>query len=99
RDFHVTGVQTCALPIYEIYASPAISNGRVFFVTRDRTICIADPTAEVASDEIPPLAEEAELQDEVASIQLIPYEATVDAGGSIRSEERRVRTGRRWPWP
>ena len=37
----------------EIYATPAIANGHVYFVTRDRTICIADPEAEVASDPIP----------------------------------------------
>lgn len=70
----------------EIYASPAISNGRVFFVTRDRTICIADPTAEAASDEIPPMAAEAEIQDEVASIQVSPYEKFVEAGESIEYE-------------
>ncbi len=72
----------------EIWASPAISNGRVFIVTRDRTICIADPDVEPASDEIPPMAPEADLQDEVASLQLIPYETIVDAGESIEYEVR-----------
>ncbi len=70
----------------EIYASPAISNGRVFFVTRDRTICVADPSAEVVAGEIPSALPEADLQDEVASIQLRPYETMVAAGETVEYE-------------
>ncbi|MGC1274698.1 MAG: PQQ-binding-like beta-propeller repeat protein [Planctomycetaceae bacterium] len=72
----------------EIYASPALSNGRVYFVTRDRTICIADPGAKPENGEIPPMAAEADLQEEVASLQLIPYETMVDAGEKIEYEVR-----------
>jgi len=72
----------------EIWASPAISDGRVFVVTRDRTICIADPAAEVASDEIPPQPPEADLQEEVATIHLVPYEVAVKSGESVEYEVR-----------
>lgn len=72
----------------EIYASPAISNGRVFFVTRDRTICVADQDAEVASDEIPTQLPEVEVGSEVASIQLIPYEVSLKAGERVEYEVR-----------
>lgn len=72
----------------EIYASPAISNGRVFFVTRDRTICITDPSAEVVAGEIPTQLPEADLQDEVASIQLRPFETMVAAGETVEYEVR-----------
>lgn len=72
----------------EIYASPAISNGRVFFVTRDRTICVGDPAAEVASDEIPSELPETDLGTEIASIQVVPYEVSVKAGESVEYEVR-----------
>ncbi|MCA8990130.1 MAG: PQQ-binding-like beta-propeller repeat protein, partial [Planctomycetaceae bacterium] len=51
----------------EIYGTPAISDGRVFFVTRDRTFCIGNEDAgKRTKSEIPPL-EEAAVGTEVAS--------------------------------
>jgi outer membrane protein assembly factor BamB len=67
----------------EIYASPAISNGRVFLVTRDRTICLQDASKQVTSDPVPPLPEEAAPQDEPALIQLVPFETQVSSGAQI----------------
>ncbi|MEQ9411063.1 MAG: PQQ-binding-like beta-propeller repeat protein [Fuerstiella sp.] len=65
----------------EIYASPAISDGRVFFVTRDRTFCIGNENAGKRTKvEIPPLVE-TEPTGEVASILVTPYEARFMAGG------------------
>ncbi|HEX6984045.1 MAG TPA: PQQ-binding-like beta-propeller repeat protein, partial [Planctomycetaceae bacterium] len=72
----------------EIWASPAISDGRVFVVTRDRTVCIADPAAKVASDEIPSQLPEADVQDEIASIHVVPYEVSVKAGEKVEYEVR-----------
>ena len=72
----------------EIYGSPAISNGCVVFTTRDRTICIAKQGAEVASDPVPPLPEEQLQEDKVASIKVIPYEVSVQAGEKIEYEVR-----------
>lgn len=67
----------------EIYASPAISDGRVVFVTRDRTICIGNENAGNSADiEIPALVE-AEPGDTVASIQISPAETRLSGGGTV----------------
>lgn len=67
----------------EIYGTPAISDGRVFFVTRDRTICIGNENAgkvqEVAKFEL----EEGDGGKDVASIQLRPFEAFTTGGGKV----------------
>ncbi len=70
----------------EIYASPAISNGRIVFVTRDRTICIGKPDAAPSQNTYPPLADEGMADGEVATIQLRPYETTIPAGASQKFE-------------
>lgn len=72
----------------EIAASPAVANGRVYFVTRDRTICVADPDAEVVSDEIPSELPEVDVGDEVATIHVVPYEVSVKAGETVEYEVR-----------
>jgi outer membrane protein assembly factor BamB len=67
----------------EIYATPAISDGRVFFVTRDRTICIGNENAGVVQDvELPPL-EEGEGSADVVTIRVVPWETRVFGGGDI----------------
>lgn len=67
----------------EIYATPAISDGRVFFVTRDRTICIGNENAgKEATVEIPPL-QEGDGGKEVATIRLVPFEQRVFGGGEV----------------
>jgi len=67
----------------EIYASPAIANGRIYFVTRDRTFCVGKKDHEVKSAPIPPLDEEKPPQDEIALVQIYPYEATLWSGDSV----------------
>ena len=73
------------LGLDEIYASPAISNGRVFFVTRDRTICIgkkdAQPTGEPLSME-----EETAANPKIDMLQLRPFETVLKAGQSQQYE-------------
>ncbi|APZ96795.1 PQQ-like beta-propeller repeat protein [Fuerstiella marisgermanici] len=65
----------------EIYGTPAVSDGRVFFVTRDRTIAIGNENAgKRTQHEITPL-KESDAGSEVASIQIRPYEARVFKGG------------------
>jgi outer membrane protein assembly factor BamB len=64
----------------EIYASPAIANGRIYFVTRDRTICVGADEYPAAADPIPPLADEAPASDTPALVQLRPYEVHLMAG-------------------
>ncbi|QDT64848.1 outer membrane protein assembly factor BamB family protein [Calycomorphotria hydatis] len=70
----------------EIYASPAIANDRIYFVTRDRTICVGDKTADVQADPIPEMEKEADPGDAVAMVQLVPYEVSVSAGESVSYE-------------
>ncbi|MCA9262967.1 MAG: PQQ-binding-like beta-propeller repeat protein [Planctomycetales bacterium] len=72
----------------EIYASPAVSDGRVYFVTRDRTICVAKPNVEPSSDPIPPLGEETAPQDEIALIHLVPFETLLHPGDAVEYEAR-----------
>ena len=67
----------------EIYGTPAISDGRVFFVTRDRTICIGNENA--GKTQAIPASElkEGDGGKEVASIQLRPFEAYTKGGGKV----------------
>lgn len=67
----------------EIYATPAISDGRVFFVTRDRTICVGNENAGKTQDVPAFELKEADGGKEVASIQLRPFEAFTSSGGKI----------------
>ena len=70
----------------EIYASPAISDGRIYLVTRDRIICLGQKDHKPDSDPIPPLAEETPATDEIASIQLVPFEARITGSGEVAYE-------------
>ena len=67
----------------EIYASPAIANGRVFLVTRDRTLCIEDKTKQVV------LGQPRELPAENASLRSRRSGTTCDRmKRSSRREEK-----------
>jgi outer membrane protein assembly factor BamB len=70
----------------EIYSSPAISDGRIFLVTRDRTICLGQKDRKAKSDPIPPLADETPASDEIATIQLVPFEARITGSGEVAYE-------------
>lgn len=72
----------------EIYASPAIADGKVVLVTRDRTICLGNPETEPASTPIPKMAEEAEPTGEPTLLQLVPFETRLWAGESVTYELR-----------
>ncbi len=72
----------------EIYASPAIADGRVYLVTRDRTICLADKSKQPSSDPVTPLPEENAAEEEIALVQLVPFESRVMAGGEIEYQLR-----------
>ncbi|MEK6234468.1 MAG: PQQ-like beta-propeller repeat protein, partial [Planctomycetales bacterium] len=67
----------------EIYASPAISNGRVVIVSRDRTICLHDAAKEWKDGEPLALPEEKPAGDKVAHLKLIPHEVLLNAGESV----------------
>lgn len=65
----------------EIYSSPAISNGRVVLVTRDRTICLGEEKWSGEQDEVPALPDEGEA-GELALVHLRPYEVSLMPGQS-----------------
>lgn len=67
----------------EIFGSPAIADGRIYIVTRDRTICIGDPERVSSKDPIPPMEDEKPVETEVARIQLVPYETYVTGDGEV----------------
>ena len=69
----------------EIYASPAIADGHIVLVTRDRTICLGNKKP-VSTDPIPPLAEEAPVGDKVAFLHLSPAEVILNAGEQVDYE-------------
>ena len=85
---HVQLLATEAEGTDEIYGSPAIANGKIYFCTRDRLICVSDEKKKPGSDPIPPLAPEKSAGDEIATLRLIPYEARVTGSGSIDYECR-----------
>lgn len=65
----------------EIYASPAVSNGKVVFVTRDRTICIGKEGWK--SSPAKPMMKERDKQNEIAHLKLVPFETVLTDGGEV----------------
>lgn len=78
---HVQLIGTVAGGSDEIYASPAISRGRIVIVTRDRTICLGSKEWQGTTEPTPPLAEEDPV-GQLAHIQVRPYEVALLPGES-----------------
>lgn len=72
----------------EIYASPAIADGKVVLVTRDRTICLGNKDVQPESDPIPDLPEETPTDGQIATLRVIPYETHVVDKGTVEYEVR-----------
>ena len=73
----------------EITSSPAISDGRILLVARDRTYCIGNPAnEETGTADIPALPAEAEVSGEIAAIRLVPAFATINPGEEREFEVR-----------
>lgn len=70
----------------EIYASPAVANGRVYLVSRDRTICIGPKEVGDTEVPVPPLGDEKPVQDKVAQIKLVPFEVMLTDGQKVEYE-------------
>ena len=64
----------------ELFASPAISDGKIYLVTRDRTICIGEDDPQDVADLIPPPGEEADVGTEPAVLRLSPHFAALRPG-------------------
>jgi len=66
----------------EVFGSPAVDGGRVYFMTRYHTYCLGDRDAKVASANVAPLGrDQARISSrEPAFLQLIPGEITLVPG-------------------
>src|SRR5690606_40608172 len=96
RDFHVTGVQTCALPISKGLAAAAKKSSRT---AAEGLVGVAvEGTAGVAvevNSETDFVAKNDQFQDFVRKTT----EVALGVGGDDRSEERRVgKDGGGWWW-
>src|SRR5690606_40175971 len=85
RDFHVTGVQTCALPIFGAVRVPvAVETGPADGMLQDNDGPVTDRVADVAS--------ERQFGAEIPRLIVVGRARRQD--GESRSEERRV--GKEW---
>jgi outer membrane protein assembly factor BamB len=66
----------------EIYANPAVANGRVFFSTQDETYCIGKKSSAVMEGPIPPEPRETPGAAKVAWLQLVPADVVLQSGES-----------------
>src|SRR5699024_11404087 len=98
-DRNVTGVQTCALPIYstykDAYGMPLLQM-TYNFTDQDRALhqFISEKTTEIMKEMGPKEIVEANA---LADYDIVPYQSTHNTGGT-RSEERRVGKEERWRW-
>jgi outer membrane protein assembly factor BamB len=68
----------------EIYANPAVANGRLFFSTQDETYCIGKREASPKADVLPPEPREMPAPDaKVAWVQLVPADVVVQPGDQV----------------
>ena len=72
----------------EIYASPAISDGRILLVARDRTVCVGDPDAVKDGQIADQMGPEKAADGPVTQLNVIPKLAIVDPGDSVEFEVR-----------
>src|SRR5690606_40909483 len=96
RDFHVTGVQTCALPISRY----AIKWGKAYYGTPDYGWCIELVAYDISVNLVflngSQLSQPPELGDESRYVKIKSLEELQSA--QLRSEERRVGKECRCQW-
>ena len=73
----------------EIFGSPAVAGGRVYFTTDEGLYCLGHDSGPAASAGPPPALEEGP-PGEAVGLQLIPAESTVEPGGSASFRARLV---------
>lgn len=80
--------------VVEIFGSPAVANGRVYFQTRYHTYCLGEKDAKVTTEPIPALAKEtAPGAGATEYLQVIPGEITIEPGGQVQFAARRYASG------
>jgi outer membrane protein assembly factor BamB len=80
--------------VVEMFGSPAVANGRVYFQTRYHTYCLGAGNTEVVSNPIPPMAKESSPGASGSDhLQVVPAEITVEPGGQIQFAARHYASG------
>src|SRR5690606_40866488 len=92
RDFRVTGVQTCALPISE-YPTETVNTGQADIPDDDPAI-VTDALADVLDD----ATATGDVTASTGTAEITGSTLTWTGGLGVRSEERRVETGCRASW-
>src|SRR5690606_40648614 len=89
RDFHVTGVQTCALPILPHQANKRIIDGagQKLGIPAEKVVVTVDRHANTSAASVPLALNTAVADGRIKRGDLVMIEAM---GGGFRSEERRV---------
>lgn len=74
----------------EIYGSPAIAYGRIYFTTEEALYSLGDPSREmqVTATSEPPFAAEGEGTGKPAVLQLVPGDVTLRRGDQVALEAR-----------
>ncbi len=67
----------------ELNGSPAIANGRIYFLTTTDLYCIGTKGQEAQSDKIPPQPAEAPKGDKAAWLQVVPADVAVHPGATV----------------
>ncbi len=75
--------------IDEIYGSPIVTNGRVYFMTRYNTYCLGKKDTPKQTVSIPPMPAE-KPQDGVGKLLIVPGEITVAPGEPVKFKTRVV---------
>src|SRR5581483_5046800 len=68
----------------EINGSPAIANGRIYFLTRDEMYCIGKPGHKAPADSVPPMPMESasDPNAKASYLQVVPADAVLHPGQS-----------------
>jgi outer membrane protein assembly factor BamB len=74
--------------IDELFGSPAIANGRVYFMTRYGSYCLGSKDAKVETAVIPPMPAESGEKSPVAYMEIVPADATLNPGTAVKFEPR-----------
>jgi outer membrane protein assembly factor BamB len=72
-----------AAPV-ELNGSPAIANGRIYFLTTTDLYCIGSKGQEVKADKVPAQPEEAAKGTKPAWLQVVPADVAVNPGATVK---------------
>ena len=72
----------------EVYSSPAVANGRVYFATEEGIYCLEGEggATETATENAPKLGEEAPAGTEVAILRVVPADLAIRPGDTVEFE-------------